>query len=121
MSNKFTPGPWRSAKCPNPDFRRVVNSTGKMTIVSVSVPDSVPLSALDGNANLIAAAPELLAALQECLAWFDLDPHRKHPIIAQDTEVGFRMIQSARKAIAKAQQLDSNDESHKNADRLTSS
>ena len=56
----------------------------------------------EANARLIAAAPELLAALDECLAWFDLDPHRSHPIMAQDTEIGFRMIQAIRAAIAKA-------------------
>lgn len=56
----------------------------------------------EANARLLAAAPELLAALEECLAWFDLDPHRSRPVMAQDTTVGLRMIQAARAAITKA-------------------
>ena len=54
------------------------------------------------NARLIAAAPDLLAALEECVAWHELDAHRSQPVNASDSEVGRRMIAAARAAIAKA-------------------
>lgn len=59
-------------------------------IVSVA---TLPYRDEDGaNARLIAAAPELLAALETLVSWADNDPERN----------GYDFVQQARAAIAKA-------------------
>jgi hypothetical protein len=102
-----TPGPWIGQPVNHSGDWRVFSANdphpGPSLYCSVDVGWGANARAIAAaNARLIAAAPELLAALQECVAWFDLDAHRSHPIMAQDTEVGFRMIQAARAALAKA-------------------
>ncbi len=58
MSNesKFTPGPWSRWKSGN----TVTNTDGD--VMAVVYPDAGPR--MDGNVHLIAAAPELYAALK---------------------------------------------------------
>lgn len=50
----------------------------------------------DANAYLIAAAPELLQALRDILAYSGIDPDA-------DTRMGLREVNAARAAIAKAE------------------
>ena len=54
------------------------------------------------NANLIAAAPDLLAALDELLMHHELDRMRTSPTMACHTPLSRKAIENARLAIAKA-------------------
>lgn len=105
-----TPGPWHVNTCPNPDYLRVSNDTGKLTIVNVSVPESIPLSERNANAHLIAAAPELLEALEQLLLDNTLEAelirlNHKRDDTMDDQDARFLWaIQKAKAAIAKATQ-----------------
>jgi hypothetical protein len=106
MKTKHTDGPWTIRREPK-EFKAVIECNSEFSSKWIATcpmpPFGTELHDVDeANAALIAAAPELLEALEECLAWFELDPQRNRPIMAQDTEVGFRMIQQAGAAIAKA-------------------
>lgn len=102
---KHTPGPWIT------DDRHIHPAHGLAYPPGVEPEtDVIVLVDTDGhrhallnetdkaNLRLIAAAPEMLAALQECVAWHRLDAHRTHA----STQVGSRMLLSAAAAIAKA-------------------
>ena len=64
MSAKHTPGPWRFAW--GGGHALVFDAKGGPTIAGVpfNCDDDIPL--VEANARLIAAAPELLEALQSC-------------------------------------------------------
>jgi hypothetical protein len=79
VNTKHTPGPWRTlAKNP----RKIVTAETRHTIVASCYTDasngpglrtkqsagSPPREDAEANARLIAAAPELLAALEDCIA-----------------------------------------------------
>jgi hypothetical protein len=97
MKTQHTPGPWATSR------DAVPASHVQITVYAESTGNRVAtVFDREANANLIAAGPDLLSALEECLAWFDLDPQRNHPIMAQDTDIGFRMIRQARTAVDKA-------------------
>jgi len=55
------------------------------------------------NANIIAAAPAMLAALQELIAVYDLDAARTRPVMTCDTPLSRAAIDAARAAIAAAE------------------
>lgn len=59
MNAKHTPGPWEVA---GRDVFAVFNKDGRRQYVDIA--DCIPVGAGIDNARLIAAAPELLAALQ---------------------------------------------------------
>ena len=96
---KHTPGPWHIANSfSRTEFGRYrlaiyPNSDMQHPHVSVSAPDDDAMTEVTANARLIAAAPDMLAALQNLLnytgGWDLKDP--EHPIVA------------ARAAIAKAE------------------
>ena len=69
METKHTPGPWET---PGEDGgERVIcyqDSTGKRRTLA-HVYDGEEFGSMEANARLIAAAPELLAALQRSLNW----------------------------------------------------
>lgn len=72
MSAKHTPGPWK-AKGANPDG--ILPNEGRWDVVAPSF-GSVAIIAgpcAGHDARLIAAAPDLLEALQELLSWSDYD------------------------------------------------
>ena len=63
--SKHTPGPWRAV--PNaPGISDTVIDSGRMVVADVISRKST--DELRANARLIAAAPELLEALQTCMA-----------------------------------------------------
>ena len=76
MSEKYTPGPWYI------DVIHVMSRSGKFV---ATVPG---YRGHEANASLIAAAPELLEALEELLGWQTLAPAEA--------------VEAARAAIAKA-------------------
>lgn len=91
----FTPGEWKIEH----------NGSGEL-VITKECRDicTVETYYQDGtsNARLIAAAPDLYVALDECLAWFELDPHRTRPIRAHESDVGRKMVDQAQAALAKA-------------------
>ena len=94
MDAKHTPGPWilqggRSFRTQGGQFYLAYS-----TLKTTGEPSFKDFVELDANARLIAAAPELLAALHEML-----------PIVAmrvQGTTDGEPLLKRARAAIAKA-------------------
>jgi hypothetical protein len=90
-----TPGPWYCS--PEADLHRIGVYTGKneeTIICDVSDEDLTRDEECEANAYLIAAAPEMLAALRQFEAW-DQDPH------ASETAAAL-MRREVHAAIAKA-------------------
>ena len=87
-----TPGPWK----PTPDGDIVYATNGKQVCY--------PLSGLDGereaNAQLIAAAPELLAACEVLLSGWDKDAACGGNQLAPEEK--WNLMAQAERAIAKA-------------------
>ena len=65
-STKHTPGPWK---------RRIADSVGTdyMMVASVYPMEDEDAQTLSANVALISAAPDLLVALQACLAYLEND------------------------------------------------
>ena len=80
--SKHTPGPWRIGT-PPPNGEQTIGTQHGLMVAVVTTGSGVPTKA---NARLIAAAPELLEALQEI-------------VNAADGDAG---LKKARAAIAKA-------------------
>lgn len=83
--SSFTPGPWHA--------RRMKCQTEKHTYNSeVIAADGSEVTTIlkEQDARLIAAAPDMLQALYECIAWFE------------DNEIDCIALDEARAAIAKA-------------------
>ena len=89
---KFTPGPWEWYKADG-EYRTLINDCLHMIIRSVRPEDMwfCPENR-DANAALIAAAPELYAALENLVAWASLE---ETPRLAD-------LLEAARAALAKA-------------------
>lgn len=83
---KHTPGPWKTVVNHNGD----IMICDKKNFVVGEIADVFP-EHVDGNANLIAAAPDLLEALKGCID--DPDYCAKRPLVTA----------KARAAIAKAE------------------
>ena len=76
METKHTPGPWRVAK-----MRAMTGPTEEMLTVEGGIETDAPervarvgfevTETAEADARLIAAAPELLAALQQTVAWME--------------------------------------------------
>lgn len=95
MSGKHTPGPWEVLG----GLRTVVRGTGRQKIAEITVPYGDDLRGhilTKANAHLMAAAPEMLAALDRAeafIAGFEDD----------ETQDGItEMLAAIRAAIAKA-------------------
>ncbi len=102
---KHTPGPWVSA--PQRTNTLIVAANGTRVAESYGVTDEEPRA----NARLIAAAPELLAALKEILGaeTWESEGHNRdnapcHVGICSRSECGHcKRYDAARAAIAKAE------------------
>lgn len=73
---KHTPGPWQvlAGEPGDRSSRTIVALTPYRKIASVRVDGAVqPLPCEEADARLIAAAPDLLAALEECRLWLGSD------------------------------------------------
>jgi hypothetical protein len=99
MSTTHTPGPWRAEYDPQGYYRIVYNDRGNWL---AEVHDDDEPEAAKADAALIAAAPELLAALSKSLASLKvIAPHNRYPdgtVIPGDSE----LIREINAAIAKA-------------------
>ena len=89
---KHTAGPWKLDRDGSPRFREVFDATGYRVCTLV---DPRPLGDNNGNAQLIASAPELLHSLRQLEAIV----HRLHNQIESEDREAWA---SARAAIAKA-------------------
>ena len=70
MSTQHTPGPWhRNIK---PASKYTVIFAGRNTHIARLVPDGLTDDEIEANCNLIAAAPELLEALETMRIAFDV-------------------------------------------------
>ena len=90
MNAKHTPGPWRIGS-PPPNGQQTIGTDQGLMVAVATTGAGVQTKA---NANLIAAAPDLLKALEDC-------------VVVMDRELaGLKVIQpelsAARAAIAKA-------------------
>ncbi len=97
MTTTHTPGPWQYT-FEGGTVAFIVEADGTTVAKLSTTENSTAHSALPSNARLIAAAPELLAALQEvtrCLAWHA----QEHPVGMDCVAVA-----KARAAIARATQ-----------------
>ena len=103
MDAKYTPGPWRIGSLASWDgytgrpFRNVWAGDGDEAVCiarAIGEGSGPQLSDVDADARLIAAAPDLLEALEDCVAVMDREL------------AGLKVIQpelsAARAAIAKA-------------------
>jgi len=91
MTTQHTPGPWyidRILNNANLGYRAIIDGDG-YTVCSPS-----PMG--QANARLIAAAPDLLAVLEEIVKAIDFERG------ASETEDAERLLIAAREAIAKA-------------------
>ena len=106
MSKHHTPGPWYFL--PNRIGRLQVGPSINYTVADMCV---TPLEGQEANARLIAAAPELLDALEElcaCPQWVDEATVPKAGIetapqqVVVNLSVALLKLRKARAAIAKA-------------------
>lgn len=67
---KHTPGPWKLDGAANTGDLDIVATTGRITMLDCEISE-VSEDVLTANAHLIAAAPELLAALRAAEEWAD--------------------------------------------------
>ena len=88
MEAKHTPGPWKAIV--DPEGWELVASGRGQTIATFDCSES--------DARLIAAAPDLLAALEKAADWIDAQLITANDITDYDNEV----FRDALKAIAKA-------------------
>ena len=95
-----TPGPWRFN--PRVECAGTVSADAVgLRVALICAPGTGRTSETDANANLIAAAPDLLAALIDVLGWV---PNGG----AWHTDAPMKSVERARAAIAKAAGVPSN-------------
>jgi hypothetical protein len=87
MKTLHTPGPWKVIE--QIDYRgkigvNVVDNTNGIAYIYNPEEDQVLREKQRANAHLIAAAPELLAALEIC--WNSLKTYGNHPLIKMKVE-----------------------------------
>ena len=65
MNAQYTPGPWVIDGSVNAENLDVINSEGRIAMIDDSRSTGWNVPTINANARLIAAAPDLLAALRE--------------------------------------------------------
>lgn len=104
---KHTPGPWHRNIQPAKKYNTIF--AGRNTHVCHLTVTSLTDEEVEGNCNLITAAPELLIALKAALALFDKDHAINHfnwgasVLRAEDIRELNELPGQLRKAIAKAE------------------
>ncbi|HCK4463466.1 TPA: hypothetical protein N0H24_006107 [Pseudomonas aeruginosa] len=98
MANKHTPGPWKVGT-PGPNGCYTVGTQGglmtAMIAHSICEPDQIETA--NANARLMAAAPEMLGALQHIEEYWNRDSNEQAM-----TDALWHIIETAQAAIAKA-------------------
>ena len=105
-TTKHTPGPWeihRIAPEHNKGYGQLIGPNHSWAVCALCNPlDKQHDEERDANAHLIAAAPELLVALEECVAEFDTDDAKDKLIQGHHGLNEPLSIEMARAAITKA-------------------
>lgn len=102
---KGTPGPWVVDGQSNGARWNVDDSEGYAVAMSFQRPNDKEYVIRDANANLIAAAPDLLGALQYMLKDLNLRARIRGDVDDDGTvvlDIGSGVLMSARAAIARA-------------------
>ena len=94
MKTKQTPGPWRAEGC------TVYAGESRVAQTWSDTHDGLPTPTMEADARLIAAAPDLLAALKSALEW--LRAARADEPDDWDTSDLDAAIKMGRSAVAKA-------------------
>lgn len=74
-----TPGPWHAANVSPKTWHMGVYQSDGSPIATLTVHSALHVARRKSDAALIAAAPELLAALEDALSIFAPEPGEKHP------------------------------------------
>lgn len=107
-STAHTAGPWTCFYKPKYDEWHVSLPVAGSSMKLALCPDGIQSENREADAHLIAAAPEMLAALKLCIEYDDLLLRFKGPAIIYDGDVKQmdeaydRWVLAARAAIAKA-------------------
>lgn len=83
----FTAGPWRAERTRNGDYRIVYNKTGNW-LAEVHADGEPEVEKAD--ASLIAAAPELLAALKQALRYIEVSVAYSGAMTADQVEAAIK-------------------------------
>jgi hypothetical protein len=118
MTTKHTPGPWliHSTSDLHMNDRDVARVGDRLKVVSHTAPDGMTLPELQANARLIAAAPDLLAALEGVMAlatsdaegarveaeWAESHGHPAATVLRLEAEGALRAVKDAEAVIDKA-------------------
>lgn len=106
MKNAHTPGPWRVNKKVNTSVEQATAPQGMVLICQCEDPDGARTNKEDeANARLIAAAPELLAAVEEAKAQIEFIWQNYFPIAYKNGNVdksSLMVINQCNEAIQKA-------------------
>lgn len=101
MKNLHTPGPWRVNKKVNTSVEQATAPQGMVLICQCEDPDGARLNKEDAaNARLIAAAPELLEALQIAQQYVNVFLIRgEEPLIGERLkDDSYKIIEAIQKA-----------------------
>ena len=83
MENKYTPGPWHFFD-ENKNVSDMIIDEKGLIITHLNCDIRHSMNTIIANSKLMAAAPELLEALQTC--WKSLQTYGEHPIIKIEVE-----------------------------------
>lgn len=77
QTTPHTPGPWRVVPSGHQqEFTHWIERPATTEVDRLMVAGVLNTNDAEANARLIAAAPDLLAALKECVGWLDPDDMR---------------------------------------------
>lgn len=102
---KHTPGPWRAHQCEGIECAWSVKSESRPQwhyICWTRENRDFREESIEADARLIAAAPDLLAALEGMIESYDLAYENSPEIVQDSTLRGYFDIDAARAALAKA-------------------
>jgi len=94
-----TPGPWTATECGGSFQRPFIIQGGGKLVAGLEGdqlrPDAASIGEARANASLIAAAPDLLAVLVDCLEWLDSTPGGLGESASQSVRAGWAAVERA--------------------------
>jgi hypothetical protein len=96
---QHTPGPWTSTECGGSFQRPFIVQAGDKLVAGLEgdqlKPGAASIGEARANASLIAAAPDLLAALVDCLEWLDSTPGGLGESASDSVRAGWAAVERA--------------------------